>query len=77
MRKKLGIKEGSYVLTVNAPDNYAHLLAPLPEGVTISDKVKLPVDIVHIFTNTFEELLQTLAVARLTITQDGAIWVSW
>ena len=77
LAKKLGIKEGSYVLTVNAPDNYADLLAPLPEGVTISGKVKLPVDIVHIFTNTFEELLQTLAVARLTITQDGAIWVSW
>lgn len=77
LAKKLGIKEGSYVLTVNAPDNYADLLAPLPDGATISDKVKLPVDIVHIFTNSFEELLQTLAVARLTITQDGAVWVSW
>jgi hypothetical protein len=53
------------------------LLGPLPEGVTVSDQVKLPVDIVHIFTNTFEELLQTLAVARLTITQSGSIWVSW
>jgi hypothetical protein len=32
---------------------------------------------IHIFTNTREELFRTLAVSRLAIKQDGTIWVSW
>lgn len=32
---KLGIKEGSRVTLVNAPDDFEDLLAPLPDGVRI------------------------------------------
>ena len=31
--KKLGIKANSELCVLNAPDNYASLVAPLPEGV--------------------------------------------
>jgi hypothetical protein len=75
--KKLGIGAGFYVLTVNAPDDYAELVEPLPDDVEISDQVRPPVDLVHIFTNTREELFRTLAVSRLIIKQHGSIWVSW
>jgi len=77
LAKKLGIKAGDYVLTVNAPDDYADLLEPLPDDVTLSTQVKPPVDIIHIFTNSREELFRTLAVSRLAVKQDGWIWVSW
>ena len=33
LAKKLGIKTGSRVLLVEAPDGYEQLLAPLPPGV--------------------------------------------
>ena len=39
LAKKLGIKEGMTVLVVNAPADYAELVAPLPEGVTIVEEM--------------------------------------
>lgn len=77
MAKKLGIKERSAVMTVNAPDVYSELLAPVPDGVNISDTVRTDVDLVHIFTNGRDELFQKLAECRWLIKQDGSIWVSW
>lgn len=77
LAKKLGIKEGYAVVAVDAPDNYSELLAPLPPGVTISNKAKKNEDIVHIFTNTRDGLFSSLAKASKQIKQDGAIWVSW
>ncbi|MDI1242945.1 MAG: DUF3052 family protein [bacterium] len=38
-----------------------------------SDKL----DILHIFTNSRDELFRVLDEARGVIKQDGAIWVSW
>ncbi len=77
LAKKLGMKEGSLVLTVNAPDNYEQLLDPIPDGCTISAVAASEVDIVHLFTNSRDELFSELARLRNVIKQDGAIWVSW
>lgn len=80
--KKLGIKDGFAVLTVNAPDDYQDLLAPLPDTVTIADAGGPgprggATDIVHIFTNSRDELFSKLAECVRRIKQDGSIWVSW
>lgn len=85
LAKKLGMKEGMVVLTVNAPDNYEQLVEPVPEGVEIIDlRAGSPrsdagrsLDIVHLFTNSRDELFSELARLRNVIEQDGAIWVSW
>jgi len=77
LAKKLGIKDGFYVLTVNAPAGYSALLDPLPDGVEISDKRKADVDLVHLFTNSRDELFSALSELRRLVKQNGAIWVSW
>lgn len=77
LAKKLGMKEGSFVLTVNAPDNYEQLLDPIPDGCTISGDAGREVDIIHLFTNSRDELFSELARLRNAIKQDGMIWVSW
>ena len=77
LAKKLGIKEGFVVLTVNAPDDLEQLLVPLPDGVTLSDRSAADIDIVHIFTNSRDELFRKLAECARMIKQNGAIWVSW
>lgn len=87
MGKKLGIKDGSVVLTVNAPGNYLEWVEPLPEGVVIeaagsvtplgTSGLSQHWDIVHLFTNSRDELFSELARLRNVIKQDGAIWVSW
>jgi len=77
LAKKLGIKAGSLVLTVNAPANYEQLLDPVPESCTITTELASEIDIVHLFTNSRDELFSELARLRNVIKQDGAIWVSW
>ena len=77
LAKKLGIKDGSYVLTVNAPDDYRELLAPLPDAVTLSAEPKTDVDLIHLFTNSRDELFDKLAGCVRLVKQNGSIWVSW
>lgn len=77
LAKKLGIKERSTVCAVNAPDDYAVLLDPLPADVKLIDHVIADADLVHLFTNSVAELQKSLSRARRLIKQDGSIWVSW
>ena len=77
LAKKLGIKDGFHVLTVNSPADYSELLEPLPDGVEMSDKRKAGVDLIHLFTNSRDELFSTLSDVRKLIKQNGSIWVSW
>ena len=87
LAKKLGIEDGTTILTVNAPENYPELLDPLPANVEINDissaKMQKPaqsrceIDILHVFTNTREGLFKSVSDAKQLIKQDGAIWVSW
>lgn len=89
LAKKLGLKEGSRVLTINAPENYEGLLRPLPDGLICEavDSVSctLPAgrvsaddaDIVHLFTSSRGELFASLARLKSMIKPTAAIWVSW
>lgn len=83
LAKKLGMKAGMAVLSVNAPDNYEQLVEPVPDGVRIDEEDRQAagrrsdIDIVHLFTNSRDELFGELARLRTVIKQDGAIWVSW
>ena len=83
LAKKLGIKDGYRVATVNASADYADLLAPLALGVAFIDAgassagTLVEIDLVHLFTNSRGELFHELPVLRNAIRQDGSIWVSW
>ena len=77
LARKLGIKDGFDILTINEPDNYTELLAPIPRNATLSDQSRSGVDLVHLFTNSRDELFSKLAECVRLIKQDGSIWVSW
>ena len=77
LAKKLGIKPEMVVRVVNAPEDYAALVAPLPNGVVISAKAAKELDLVHIFSKSRSELLESLMTYQKRIKQNGTIWVSW
>ena len=77
LAKKLGIKDGFLVVTINAPDNYAELIEPLPNAVSIYDCSAVDADLIHLFTNSRDELFGKLAEYARQIKQNGSIWVSW
>jgi hypothetical protein len=77
LAKKLGIKEGSRLLLVGAPDTYATLLEPLPEGVQLDTQLSEATDIAQIFVVRREQLQQLLTSYRTKLKSNGVIWVSW
>jgi hypothetical protein len=77
LAKKLGIKAGSHLLLVGAPDEYLVLLEPLPEGVQFSTRLSESTDIVHIFSARRAELQQLLSSYRTKLKSTGMVWVSW
>ena len=84
LAKKLGINEGFRILAVDAPDDYLSLVEPLPIDAEITNvglrslaKSKPGVDLIHLFTNSRDDLFRSLPVLMRLIKQDGSIWVSW
>ena len=77
LAKKLGIKSGMVIHVVNGPGDYAALVDPLPENVVISPKAVKDLDLVHVFTKSQSELVESLVTYQKKIKQNGIIWVSW
>lgn len=77
LAKKLGIKTGSRVLLVEAPDGYEQLLAPLPPGVQFALSPNRNIDLVQLFVSQRDELAAQLEQLRKALDPDATLWVSW
>lgn len=77
LARKLGIAEGCRLLVVNPPQDYAALLAPMPDGVAFESRLCARTDVVHVFAESRAALAGDLARLRTGIRADAAIWVSW
>lgn len=75
--KKLGIKANFRLYAKNPPENYAGLIAPLPENVKILRRLTRDLDMIHFFTKSRAELAANMPIYMKRIKQDGMIWVSW
>jgi len=78
LAQKLGIKPGMNVLAINAPEDYASLIGPLPDDASILAKAEPgEAELVHLFVRSLKELDDLLPDARKAMALDGALWVSW
>jgi hypothetical protein len=77
LTRKLGFKERSLVLLIDAPKDYAQLVAPTPTGVQFIFKPDRNVDIAHLFVSRRSTLSQHLSKLRKTLGVEASIWVSW
>jgi hypothetical protein len=76
--KKLGIKPGSKILLLNAPEEYFDWLETLPEDVRVLENANsAQPDFIHLFAKSKKELIIGLDLAREIIAKKGMIWVSW
>lgn len=74
---KLGFKASSRVLLLGAPEGFAQLLEPLPDGVEFERRAGPKTDIAHVFVTRREELEKHLSALRRRLRPDAALWVSW
>jgi hypothetical protein len=75
--RKLGVKEGSRILALGAPDGYVGLLNGLPLGVQFATRSGPGIDLVHVFVTRKAELRQRLSALRKKLRPDAPIWISW
>ena len=75
--QKLGIKPGSTVCLVRAPNDYHELLEGSVAGVVFTDNVRKKADIAHIFATQRSALAGALPSLIKSVAPLGMIWVSW
>jgi hypothetical protein len=77
LHRKLGIREGSAVALLDAPEGFGELLEPLPGGVELRRAARGPVDVVVLFATSRARLARRFPAAKGAIGADGGIWVAW
>lgn len=75
--KKLGIKEGSSVIIINAPENYDETLGELPIGAVLKNKLTGTFDFIQFFTEYISELNSNFNNLKNHLKPGGALWISW
>lgn len=76
--KKLGIKPGFKILTVNEPHHYFEMLGELPPDVAILESgTDQLADFIHLFAQNEKTLHAEFPPLKKRLVKDGMIWVSW
>jgi hypothetical protein len=75
--RKLGIKEGSRVALLGAPDDSERLLHPLPSGVRVADAVRASTDVIVLFATRLKDLAPRFARATRALEPHGGLWVCY
>lgn len=75
--RKLGIAPGDRVGTFGAPEVFAELLEPLPEGASLVRSPRATCRVLVVFAASAAELESRFASAVRLMPADGAIWAAW
>lgn len=74
--KKLGIKAGSAVALVGAPEGFGAKLGPLPDGVSLSAKPK-DADRILLFVTSMKDFRKGWASATSAAPDGATLWIAW
>ena len=75
--RKLGIKEGSRVAVLSAPDGFDATLGALPDGVAVRPQARGPLDVIVFFTTSRAALERRIPTLRTALDPAGRLWVAW
>jgi hypothetical protein len=76
--KKLGIKPGTRVLLLGAPEGFATgTLGPLPEGAVVRGAARSAFDVGLLFARSQADLSRRFPAAAKAMGVPGALWIAW
>jgi hypothetical protein len=75
--KKLGIREGSRVVLVGAPEGFADLLVPWPAEAEVLPRARKPVDVAVLFATGRSDLARRFPSLARALDPAGGLWVGW
>ncbi len=62
---------------LNPPSDYPSTLGPLPKNATTVEKLRGPLDFIHLFTGSREELEAEFPRLKAALSPGGLLWISW
>ena len=77
LARKLKLKSGASAVIVDPPDGYLAELRPLPDGVSLSDKLQGSFDWIQIFVKNKAVLEKVLARATKALKPVSILWISF
>ena len=75
--KKLGIREGSRVAVVSAPQGFDASLGALPPGAQLRTHARGRLDVIVFFVTRRAELARRFPSFARALERDGGLWVAW
>ncbi len=75
--KKLGIKAGSRLTLVGAPEGFDDLLVPLPDDVTISRRLGRNADVIVAFHTRRVQFERAFDRLHVGMHDAGGLWIAW
>ena len=75
--RKLGMREGSRVLLVGAPDGFAATLGELPPGVELVQPGASAVDVAVLFALDAATVDDRFAGLAASLQPAGGLWIAW
>jgi len=75
--RKLGIKAGTTVLLLGAPQGFEATLGELPEGARVLRRAGRPAPLVLLFSRSAADLERRFAQATKSLAERGALWLLW
>jgi hypothetical protein len=75
--QKLGVKPGSRLTLVGAPEGFEETLGELPDRVSISRRLRKSSDVIVAFNTRRPALKRHLPALRAALAYDGGLWLAW
>jgi hypothetical protein len=75
--KKLGIKAGSRLVLVGAPEGFERTLGELPPGVTVLARAAGVVDVAVVFATRESTLTRRVPPLVRALAPNGGLWIAW
>ena len=77
LAKKLGIRPGTAVALLEAPEGFERLLDPLPPDVEIRRGARGRATLVLLFAMSMRDMRKRFAAATRLLDQGGSAWIAW
>ena len=75
--RKLGLRPGSRIAILHAPDGFDKAIEPLPHGVTMLSRLTSDIDVLIFFTEQQKELRARFDRLVDSVRPDGMLWICW
>jgi hypothetical protein len=77
LAQKLGLTPGREAIVIQSPRRYEEIVAPVPEGVKLRQRLHPGAEFIHLFTRSRADLARRFPRLAAALADPGLLWISW